>query len=67
MKNDNNSIMRGDRTEQARLALNLVDCMGLDSAIFACRANGWDGVLKFLTGDRHGGRRRAALNPVFHV
>lgn len=36
--------------EQARLAKALVDSLGLDGAISACRANGWDGVLKYLIG-----------------
>lgn len=34
--------------EQARLAKSLVESLGLDGAISACRANGWDGVLACL-------------------
>ena len=37
-------------SEQARLAMSLVDSLGREGAIHACRANGWDGVLYFLLG-----------------
>lgn len=49
---ENRKIISSDRREQARLALSLVDGLGLDGAIFACRANGWDGVLDVLIGAR---------------
>lgn len=39
---------RGANAEQARLAMSLVEALGLDGAISACRANGWDGVLACL-------------------
>lgn len=42
--------MQENRNEQAKLALALVDSLGLEGAIHACRANGWDGVLDFLSG-----------------
>jgi len=42
--------MQDKRFEQVRLAMSLVDSLGLEGAIFACRANGWDGVLDFLLG-----------------
>lgn len=38
----------GLNAEQARLAKSLVESLGLDGAISACRANGWDGVLACL-------------------
>jgi hypothetical protein len=54
------NVVHYDRTEQARLALALVDSLGLDGAIFACRANSWDGVLKLLVGGGGNARRRLA-------
>jgi hypothetical protein len=42
--------MQEQRLEQAKLAMSLVDNLGLEGAIFACRANGWDGVLEVLRG-----------------
>ncbi len=63
---ESQNIMQSDRTEQVRLALALVDSLGLDGAIFACRANGWDGVLDFLIGGCREDRRQAAAAPVLH-
>ncbi len=40
--------MQSKQLEQAKLALALVDGLGLEGAISACRANGWDGVLEIL-------------------
>ncbi len=40
--------MQSKQLEQAKLALALVDDLGLEGAISACRANGWDGVLEIL-------------------
>jgi len=37
-------------SEQARLAMSLVDSLGREGAIHACRANGWQGVLDCLLG-----------------
>lgn len=42
--------MQDNRNEQVKLAMALVDSLGLEGAIHACRANGWDGVLDFLHG-----------------
>jgi len=42
--------MQQKRFEQAKLAMALVDSLGLEGAISACRANGWDGVLEVLRG-----------------
>ncbi len=33
---------------QARLAARLIDSLGLDAALAACRANAWDGVLRCI-------------------
>ena len=41
-------IMQDKRREQAKLAMALVDSLGWEGAISACRANGWDGVLDVL-------------------
>ena len=53
-------VMAYDRTEQARLGLALVDSLGLDGAILACRAGGWDGVLAFLDAAGREARWRTA-------
>lgn len=37
-------------SEQAKLANSLIDGLGREGAIHACRANGWDGVLDYLLG-----------------
>lgn len=42
--------MKSRRPEQVKLAMALVDSLGLEGAISACRANGWDGVLEILRG-----------------
>ena len=63
---ENQSITQSDRTEQVRLALALIDSLGMDGAIFACRANGWDGVLDLLVGGSREDRSRTARVPVFH-
>jgi hypothetical protein len=34
-----------NRPYQAELARSLIDTLGLDGAIYACRSNAWDGVL----------------------
>jgi hypothetical protein len=39
-------IAQQKRFEPAKLAVALVDSLGLEGAIFACRANGWDGILE---------------------
>jgi hypothetical protein len=46
--------MREKRFEQARLAMALVESLGINGAISACRANGWDGVLELLKGTEIG-------------
>jgi len=42
--------MQENQREQLKLAMALVDSLGLEGAISACRANGWDGVLQALRG-----------------
>lgn len=37
-------------SEQAKLAKSLMENLGREGAIHACRANGWDGVLGYLLG-----------------
>jgi hypothetical protein len=32
-------------TQQQRLALQLIACLGRDSAIHVCKVNGWVGIL----------------------
>lgn len=41
-------IMQDNRREQTKLAMALMDSMGWEGAVSACRANGWDGVLDVL-------------------
>ena len=48
------------RSTQTRLATRLIDSLGLDGAIAACRANAWDGVLQCVLAYRAGTRKPAA-------
>lgn len=66
MSVESQKIIPYGRREQARLALSLVDNLGLDGAIFACRANGWDGVLDILVGGSSEDRRRISRASVYH-
>jgi hypothetical protein len=34
-----------DSNQQQKLALQLVTCLGRDSAIHVCKVNGWAGIL----------------------
>ena len=36
------------RTHQEKLAVSLVDSLGVEGAIHACQANSWDGVLEYV-------------------
>ena len=36
------------RSHQEKLALSLVQSLGIEGAIHACRANSWDGVLQYV-------------------
>ncbi len=40
------AIEAGNRDYQQKLAISLIGCMGVERAIRACQANGWDGVLE---------------------
>ena len=53
------------RAERARLALALVDSLGLDGAVLACHTGGWDRVLDVLaaTGCEARWRTAAAAAP----
>lgn len=48
--------MQQHRSPQAKLAETLVESLGIDGAIHACHANGWDGVLAVLLGRGPGDR-----------
>ncbi len=54
------SVPHYDRAEQVRLALALVDSLGLDRAILACHAGGWHTVLDFLVAGGREARWRTA-------
>ncbi len=36
------------RSHQEKLAVSLVQNLGIDGAIHACQANSWDGVLEYV-------------------
>jgi hypothetical protein len=37
-----------ERSHQEKLAVSLVQSLGIEGAIHACRANSWDGVLAYV-------------------
>jgi hypothetical protein len=39
-------IEAGNRDYQQELAISLIGCMGVERALRACQANGWEGVLE---------------------
>ena len=41
-----------ERSHQEKLAFSLVQNLGIESAIHACQANSWDGVLVYVRGFR---------------
>ncbi len=41
-----------ERSHQEKLAVSLVQNLGIDGAIQACQANSWDGVLEYVRGIR---------------
>jgi hypothetical protein len=41
-------VQAPNSTQQQRLAQQLVDCLGRDSAIHVCRVNGWAGILDVI-------------------
>ena len=42
---------------QTDLARQLVDCLGRESAIHACKMNGWVGVLNILLAEQPNGQK----------
>ncbi len=36
-----------ERNHQEELAVSLIESLGVEGAIHACRANSWDGVLRY--------------------
>ncbi len=40
------AIEAGNRDYQQELAISLIGSMGVERAVRACQANGWDGVLE---------------------
>ncbi len=36
------------RSHQETLAVSLIESLGFEGAIHACRANSWDGVLRYV-------------------
>ncbi len=48
-----------NRPDQARLARSLIDTLGLDGAIYACRSNAWHGVLECVLAYRGGLTRQS--------
>ncbi len=36
------------RSHQEKLAVSLIQSLGIDGAIHACQANSWDGVLEYV-------------------
>ncbi len=43
-----------ERSHQEKLAVSLVQNLGMEGAIQACRANSWDGVLDYVVSLRGG-------------
>ena len=37
-----------ERSHQEVLAVSLIESLGFEGAIHACRANSWDGVLRYV-------------------
>ncbi len=37
-----------ERSHQEKLAVSLVQSLGIEGAIHACQANSWDGVLEYV-------------------
>ena len=37
-----------ERSHQEELAVSLIESLGVEGAIHACRANSWDGVLRYV-------------------
>ena len=37
-----------ERSHQEELAVSLIESLGFEGAMHACRANSWDGVLRYI-------------------
>ncbi len=37
-----------ERSHQEKLAVSLVQSLGIEGAVHACQANSWDGVLEYV-------------------
>ena len=46
MTRQEQSIAENNRHHQEQLAASLVDTLGVEGAVHACRANAWNGVLE---------------------
>ncbi len=44
---DGNGESEG-RSHQETLAVSLIESLGIEGAMHACRANSWDGVLRYV-------------------
>ncbi len=44
---DGNGVSE-ERSHQEELAVSLIESLGVEGAIHACRANSWDGVLRYV-------------------
>ncbi len=44
-----------ERSHQEELAASLIESLGFEGAIHACRANSWDGVLRYVMSLRGAG------------
>jgi hypothetical protein len=44
-----------ERSHQEKLAVSLIQSLGFDGAVHACRANSWDGVLQWVISFRGAG------------
>jgi len=49
-------IKADNQDYQRELAISLIGCMGVERALRACQANGWDGVLEKVLCYRSNGK-----------
>jgi hypothetical protein len=47
-ENDPRTTPANEPNSQETLADSLVQCLGVEGAIYACRDNAWDGVLSYV-------------------
>jgi len=41
-------VQAPNRNQQQRLARQLIDCLGRESAVHVCQVNGWEGILEAI-------------------